>query len=268
MSFAIKWGDNTTENDPYSGMLYFDAITVYSQNYSGQVSKHPVDGGSPITDHFIKQNPVFTISGVFSTDDISMGTTLITDGDGNYPLNTREAPTAVSVTSTDLSALGKLLPDSIGQFLSDQSPDVTIDLARTDLTDQIREALIQRLDGVKYNEKTQQFDSFIQLVQLYEFTGSVLKRIIPRLVITNLAFREDANSGNALFCDITFEQVTFAYLKKTAIPKDVVSSMKTKSSTKSNKGKQDSTSKDVLSPPQGEKGPNADKMGDVAAELE
>ena len=267
MSFAIKWGDNTTENDPYSGMLYFDAITVYTQNYSGQVSKHPVDGGSPITDHFIKQNPVFTISGVFSTDDISTGTTLISDGQGNVPFNTREAPDPVSVSSTDLSVLGKLIPDSLSQFLPDFGPDASIALGRTDLTEQIREQLIQRLEGIKYNEKTQQFDSFIQLVELYEFTGSLLKKIIPRLVITNLVFREDANSGNALYCDITFEQVTFAYLKKTTIPKDVAAAIKGKSGSKENKGKQDSTKKDVLSPPDNEKGPDKDKMGDVAEEL-
>ena len=267
MSFAIKWGDNTTENDPYSGMLYFDAITVYSQNYSGQVSKHPVDGGSSITDHFIKQNPVFTISGVFSDDDISTSTTLISDGQGNYPSNTKEAPEAVSITTTDLTVLGKVLPDSLGQFLPDTNPKATFDIRSKDFTEGIREQLIQRLEGIRYNEKTQQFDSFIQLVELYEFTGSLLKKVIPRLVITNVVFREDANSGNALYCDMTFEQVTFAYLKKTTIPKDVAASIKGKSGSKENKGKQDSIKKDVLSPPVNEKGPDKDKMGDVAEEL-
>ena len=267
MSFAIKWGDNTTENDPYSGMLYFDAVTVYTQSYTGQISKHPVDGGSPITDHFIKQNPVFTISGVSSTDDISTGTTLISDGQGNFPYNTREAPEPVTVTSTDLTVLGKLLPDSLGQFLPELSPTAFIDLAQTDLTEQIREQLIQRLEGIKYNEKTKQYDSFIQLVELYEFTGSLLKKIIPRLVITNLVFREDANSGNALYCDMTFEQVTFAYLKKTTIPKDVAASVKGKSGSKENKGKQDSTKQGVLGAPAGSKPPNADALGKIAAEL-
>ena len=86
-------------------------------------------------------------------------------------------------------------------------------------------------------------------------------------MITNLVFREDANSGNALYCDMTFEQVTFAYLKKTTIPKDVAAAIKGKSGSKENKGKQDSIKKDVLSPPVNEKGPNKDKMGDVAEEL-
>ncbi|QGH72567.1 MAG: hypothetical protein [Myoviridae sp. ctThM1] len=267
MTFAIKWGDTTSDNDPYSGMLFFDAVTIYTQNYSGQVSKHPVDGGSPITDHFIKQNPVFTLSGVFSSDDISTNTGLISDGNGTFPYNTRIAPTPVSIQSTDKSILKKFIPDSLGQFLPDTTPEVTMDTARTDLTDQIRQALTNLLNGVKYNEKAAQFDSFIQLVELYEYTNQFLKRIIPRLVITNLVFREDANTGNALFCDITFEQVTFAYLKKTTIPKDVVSSLKSKSSEKQNKGKQDSTKKDVQAPPAGETGPNKDKMADVAAEL-
>lgn len=267
MTFAIKWGDTTSDNDPYSGMLFFDAVTVYTQNYSGQVSKHPVDGGSPITDHFIKQNTVFTLSGVFSSDDISTNITLISDTSGTYPYNTRVAPSPVSVTSTDQSILKKFIPDSFGQFLPDSTPIVNVDAARTDLSDQIRETLSGLLNGQKYNDKTGQFDSFIQLVELYEYTGQLLKRVYPRLVITNLVFREDPNTGNALFCDITFEQVTFAYLKKTTIPKDVVSSLKSKSSEKQNKGKQDSTKKDVQAPPAGETGPNKDKMADVAAEL-
>ena len=86
-------------------------------------------------------------------------------------------------------------------------------------------------------------------------------------MITNLVFREDANSGNALYCDMTFEQVTFAYLKKTTIPKDVAASVKGKSGSKENKGKQDSTKQGVLGAPAGSKPPNADALGKIAAEL-
>lgn len=63
--------------------------------------------------------------------------------------------------------------------------------------------------------------------------------------MTNLTFRESPDSGYALYCDFSFEQVTFSTLKKTAIPQDVRDSLKKKASPKKSKGKQDSTAQDV-----------------------
>ncbi|MNY58112.1 hypothetical protein D3C86_1944130 [compost metagenome] len=62
--------------------------------------------------------------------------------------------------------------------------------------------------------------------------------------MTNVTFRETADSGYALYCDFDFEQVTFATLKKTTIPSDITTTLKKKGSAKSSKGKQDSTPQD------------------------
>lgn len=242
MSLAIGWGDSSDQD---GGFIYCDAVQAYTQNYSGSVTKHPVDGGSNITDHYIKSNPIFTIGAVITGVDISTGTYLIQDLDGNAPYNSNEAPTAVSVKSTDLSVLKKFIPDSIGQFLSDSTPDVVIDSRRTDLIEQIRQALIDLTAGVVFNEKSGQFDPSIQLVRLFEYDNTLLRKVINNLVMTKITFKEDVNTGYGLYCDITFEQVTFAFLKKTVIPKDVQNSLKKKASTKASKGKQDSTPQDV-----------------------
>lgn len=242
MSLAIGWGDSSDED---GGFIYCDAVQTYTQNYSGSVTKHPVDQGGNITDHFIRNNPVFTISAVITGVDISTGTYLIQDLDGNAPYNSNEAPTAVSVNSTDLSVLKKFIPDSIGQFLSDSTPEVVIDSRRTDLIEQIRQALIDLTAGVVFNEKSGQFDPNIQLVRLFEYDNTLIRKVINNLVMTKMTFKEDANTGYGLYCDITFEQVTFAFLKKTVIPKDVQNSLKKKSSTKASKGKQDSTPQNV-----------------------
>jgi len=252
MTLAVQWGDNNAEN---GGMVYFDAVTLYTQSYTGQVTKHPVDSGSNITDHFIKDNPKFTVQAVITGVDVSTGTYFITDLNGNTPFNTREAPSAVSVNSTDSSVLKKFIPDSIGQFLSDTTPDVTMDAVRADLLNQIRGLLTNLMSGVVLNEKTGQFDPNIQIVKLYEFNGNLLNRIINNLVMTSITFDERPETGYALYCNITFEQVTFAFLKKTEIPKDVSDALKNKSSAKSGKGKQDSTVKDADNPPQGEEYP-------------
>lgn len=242
MSLAISWGDSSIQN---GGLIYCDAVTAYTQNYSGSVTKHPVDVGGNITDHFIRNNPIFTIGAVITGVDISTGTYLIQDLDGNAPYNSNEAPTVVSVNSTDQSVLKKFIPDSIGQFLSDSTPEVVVDSRRTDLIEQIRQALIDLTSGVVFNEKTGQFDPSIQLVRLFEYDSTLLRKVINNLVMTKITFKEDANTGHGLYCDITFEQVTFAFLKKTTIPKDVQNSLKKKAATKSSKGKQDSTPQDI-----------------------
>lgn len=238
MSLCLKWGEDNTQN---SGLLFFDAVTTYSKNSKGQVTKHPVALGSSVTDHFIKANDTIRISAVISGADISTNTYLIQDLDGNAPFNSFEPPAAVSVTSTDQSVLQKFIPDSIGQFLPQSTPDVFVDGAREDLLEQIRSALEQLNSGVIFNEKTGKFDPNIQLVKLFEYDGTLLRKIINNLVVTDLTFKEDVNTGYALYFDISFEQVTFAFLKKTTIPKDVVASLKKKAAASSTKGKVDST---------------------------
>lgn len=243
MTIGIRWGEDLT--DDLGGFIYFDAITAYTQNFKGQVTKHPIANGGNVSDHFIRDNPVITLSGVITGVDISTGVYLIEDGNGVEPSNTFPAPAAVSVNSTDQSTLQKFIPDSIGQFLSDATPSVTVDSRRSDLIEQIRQALMNLATGDVYNSDNGQFRPQIQLVRLFEFEKNLIRRIINRLVITNVTFKEDANSGYALYCDITFEQVTFANLKKTTIPKDVVNSLKKKGATKADKGKQDSTPQDI-----------------------
>lgn len=246
MSLALKWGE--TEED--SGFIYMDAVSTYTQNYTGQVTKHPVSKGYNITDAFIKNNPTFTFSAVITGVDISTQSFLITDpDDGSIPYNVGVAPSAVSVNSTDQSVLKQFIPDSIGQFLSDSTPDIRMDTQRQDLIEQIRQILIDLMDGVKYNEKTNKFESNILVVKLYEYTGTVIKRIVADLVITGITFREDANTGYALYCDIACEQVTFVDLERVNIPKAVAAPIKKKAASKQSLGKCDSTVKDTSKDP-------------------
>ncbi|MNE93888.1 hypothetical protein D3C80_1917930 [compost metagenome] len=70
--------------------------------------------------------------------------------------------------------------------------------------------------------------------------------------MTSMIIREDQNTGYGLYCNFTFEQVTFPQLRKTTIPPDVAASIQKKSESKSSKGKQDSTVQDLgtgTSPP-------------------
>lgn len=238
MTIAIVWGD-PTDTTKDSGFLYFDATTAYTKNYKGSVTKHPIDGGGLITDHFIKDNPTFGVSGVFTGADINTWAFLVGNLEGQTAFNTSAAPSAVTVTS--VNGLIPFLPDTIGQFFGVSTPNVTMDTSRNDYTEQVQDLLVNLMQGRVYDETTQTYKSNIQLVKIYEYEGLILKRIIDNLVITGINFKEDSNTGLALYADLQFEQVTFVTQKKTAIPKDVAAKLKSKSASKNSKGKQDST---------------------------
>lgn len=258
MSFAIKWGQFDESDN--AGMIYLDAVTAYTQNYSGSVTKHPVDAGATITDHYIRDNPVFTLSGVITNVDISTGSYLISDLNDNAPFNVDFPPNTVSVESTDKSVLSKFIPDVVGQFLPESTPEITIDDPRADLIDQIRDALVSRTTGMRYNYDTARFEPTVEIVQLFEFDEkNLLRRIINNLVITSIRFNEDATTGHGLYVDITFEQITFVRLRKVDIPPEVSSLIKKKAETKQTLGKVDSTEKDTESSDNSD--PNSKKDG-------
>jgi len=260
MSFGLRWGEDTEEG---GGFIWFDAVTANVESYRGQVTKHPIANGGNVSDHFIRENPVITLSTVITGFDISQGSYLIQDLVGNSPYNVNEAPNAVQVNSTDQSVLTKFIPDSIGQFLADTSPEVVMDTQRLQVIDTVKEYLISLMSGFIFNDSKQKFVPNVQTVRLFEYNGTLLKKIINNLVITSMVFKEDANSGEGVYCDLTFEQVTFAYLKKVLIPKQITQSLKKKAESKVSKGKQPAEVEEVSE----EKGPSLDKQRDVAEEL-
>lgn len=261
MSFGLRWGE---DNEEGGGFIFFDAVTVSVENYSGQVTKHPIASGASISDHFIRQNPIFTMSAVITGYDISVNSYLIQDLVGNSPYNVNEPPTSVTVRSTDDSVLKQFIPDSLGQFLPSTAPEVVLDGERPQTLDTVKDAITNLMSGVIFNEKKGKFVPNIQLVRLFEYEATLLKKILNNLVITSMVFREDINTGEGIYCDFTFEQVTFATLKKTQLPKDIVNSLKKKSSTKASKGKQDPTPKPV---DESKESPDVDPQTKIAKEL-
>ena len=240
----MRWGDTNNPEEP-SGYIYLDAVTNYSQDYRGQVTKHPVDAGASITDHFIKENPVFTISGVISGTDLSHIPWQLLDENQQRPLNAQEQPEPISINLQG-SKLLQYLPATIGQFLGTSKPKVEFfGNQRTDLSNEVvvKDVLKGILKGLKYNPKTDRSESHIQLVELYEFDGINIRDIIYDLVITSFRIDENPDTGDALFLNLTLEQVTFALLEKTEIPKDVADAVKKKSEPVKKKSNANSTPK-------------------------
>lgn len=237
MSLMISWGDGTGDIDT-SGRIYLDAVVAYTQSHAGKVSSHPIDGAGSISEHFIRDNSKFNITAVITAVDISTITYLIEDPEGNTAFNAHVAPAPVSIQSTDNGVLSRLIPSSIGQFFPDVKPIVTVDIKREDQLDQIELILKNLMSGEIYNNKTKQFDPNIQLITIYEFDGAIIRKPQINLVMTSMIVREDQNTGYGLYCNFTFEQVTFPQLRKTTIPQDVANPIKKSSSPKETKGYQ------------------------------
>lgn len=240
MTLMISWGDSS-KPDTTSGRIYLDAVTLYTENNGGKVTSHPIADGGLVSDHFIRENKKLNISAVITGVDISIDSYSIEDFDGNTPFNVSPAPNPVYITSTDQSVLSKFLPDSIGQFISDVSPSIAVDAQRPDKLGQSKSMLTNLMSGVIFNTTTNEFDPNIQLITLYSYDGVLLRSPVENLVITSMVFREDQNTGYGLYVNFALEQVTFAFLKKTTIPKNVSDKIKSASAPPASKGKQDST---------------------------
>lgn len=249
MSFAIGWEADEIQS---GGFLYFDAILSWNRSFTGTTTKNPVDAGGNVTDHYINNNPVFTMSAVISGTDLSVSTSSLQNELGDIPYNARPAPSEVLVGSEDQPLLMRFVPSVINQFLPDTLPDVIMDDFRGDTSEEIQDILVNLQSGEGYNQITGQFETLIRPVVLYETNGFLsLVRKLPAdnnsyLVITSISFREDTESGYALYCDLTFEKVRFANLKKVQLPPDLVQTpVKKKVTSKKSLGKCDSTQKNT-----------------------
>ncbi len=220
MSLAIKFGNFLDENPTTSGFIYLDAVTLYTRDFKGQLTSHPIGKGSTISDHFILSNPVYQISGVISGADISLGRGIITDYENNRPSNTNEDITAVQVKG-DNNFLS-LLPNSTSSFFVDTASSVIVSSqARRQTLSDIR-ILLERL----FN------NSKVQIVKLFEYENTKIVKLIDNLVMISLSFTEDADNGYALYLSTSLEQATFSALKTTKLTdKDLKELDSTKVST-------------------------------------
>lgn len=253
MSFAISWQPSESNA---GGFLLFDAVTSWNRSYSGTVSEHPIDSGGSVADHFVSANPTFTMSAVISAEDISTTSALLADADGNEPLNATMPPEAVIVGSTDQSLLMKYIPNTVGQFLPDTLPTVIMDDFKGDVfgasLEGIQDILTNLISGEGVNQITGQWEAIIRPVELYETDNflTLVKKlpadINKSLILTGLNFREDTETGQGLYVDMTFRLVRFANLKKVTLPPDVVqAALKDKAASKNSLGKADSTKNDA-----------------------
>ena len=217
MTLAIKFGD-TQREDSISGVLFFDAVTEFSKTYSGNTTEHPIESGALITDHFISDNPVFEIKGVFSHVDFSPTPSIITI-DGEPPLNQNPAPFQSYINGGN-SLLERFLPTSVNQFLTLGSGSVVMDnFSRNNFNRDIEELVYQLVNGVRWNSERDRWELNTTTATLYEVEGNTATNPRGDLVLTNFKVNEDADSGDAMIFSMTLVQVMFVTSQDAEAPK-------------------------------------------------
>lgn len=251
MSLAIKFGDDQDPNQ-LSGFIYFDVVTKYSKQLSGKVTSHPLDAGASITDHYISENPKYSIVGVISSADIT-GIPQIITVDGEYPLNVNRQGNPVSIdnggSGLQSSVVGSIVNRLSSKYLTATPEKVTVSSSpRTDYRDQVEALLRDLMTGLVYDEKAKKLKNKMNLITLFEFYANILATESEDLVMTSCNFDEDADTGSGLFVSMTLEQVNFVSLQKAELPKDVAASLSKSAQGTSKKAKADGTEKTVGNP--------------------
>lgn len=217
MSLALKFGD-IADPTALSGVIYFDAVTSYTRDFSGRVTSHPIEAGASITDHFISNNPTINFSCVISSVDItSIGNRLVVDGE--TPMNASPQPSVVSIGSLG-GLLREMTPGVISQFFPRLLPSINMDRnSKEDFGPSIAKFLEDILSGLQFNAERKRWENRMVTATLYEIERGVPINPLQDLVITKFVKKEDENTGDAFFADITLEKVNFVTLEVAEAPK-------------------------------------------------
>ncbi|WP_413791220.1 MULTISPECIES: phage baseplate protein [unclassified Pseudomonas] len=183
-------------------ILWFDAITALSEQYSASVTKHPMSSGASYTDHTTVDNLKFSMSGVLSDADFNISRPLLNDT--NVSINkqfTNNTRVVEPVKITSPSSINRILPEVIAQFTRDSIPEAYVTpQPKAKLAAAVKADLITILTG-------REAFAFV------EYVGDIVVKSYPNCILTSLSFSEDTNSGEGLFPVMQFEQVKFTEVK-------------------------------------------------------
>lgn len=230
MTIALKIGN---EYSKVQGFIYLDAVTSYTRNLSGKVTSFPVDSGANIADHFIAENPKFTIEGVISDVDITGISDKIKVGD-DKPLNAKPLPNATQIVGQEAAL--KYLPSAVLQFFERTNPSVTVDAATQTNIPAVEMLFEELMRGSYYNQANGRWYNKMTTAVLYEMNGSNFVNAHTDIVIKDVQFKEDPDSGDALYISLSAEKVRFVTVDQTDMPKLAKTSVQKKVAGTEKKG--------------------------------
>lgn len=195
-----------------SDTVVFSSVTSFDESYSGKITEHPVENDSKITDHFVKDNEKFKVSGVVSDYDfLNPNKTTAQKIEGYDDVFLRSAVTATFQNGV-LTTYGAVIPAQL------------------------------TMDAVKQKLYSIQRSGSMCTILMYSDTNNIIDYKL-NCVMTSLGFKEDENTGYAIYPEMSFEQVKVVrvlveQVEKGKIPK-INTSLKDAVAEKLAKGKGD-----------------------------
>lgn len=173
-------------------LIWFDAITQFSERYTGTLTAHPLESGNVVNDHTTINNIEINLAGIISDADFNLTRPTITDDDAqNWKINNKQfvnnSPVETTVSISYKPGLSQFLPESIAQFVTPSTPVVTVpDYDRPKFAARVKDELtaMQRL---------------AENFSLVDFQNGRVWRVIDNCVMVNLDFTETPESGDAIY---------------------------------------------------------------------
>lgn len=181
-------------------VIFFDAITQLTEKYSANVSKHPMASGAFVTDHTTFDNPRFTVSGILSDADFNLSRPFISDAvSGKQYIN--KTTTVYPVGIIEQSSINKYLPEVIAQYTKDSIPQAFVTpQSKAKTARAVKDELIGMITS------REEFTFF-------EFDGGAIPNSWANCVFTGVDFKEDETTGEGIFPNLEFEQVSYAVIQ-------------------------------------------------------
>jgi hypothetical protein len=193
-------------------LIWFDAITQFSERYTGSLSAHPLESGNVVNDHTTINNLEISLQGIVSDADFNLDRPTITEDDTrDWKINNKQfvnnSPVTTEVTIDYKPGLSKFLPESVGQFLTPTVPTVTVPaFDRPKFAARIKDELIA------IQVKAENFS-------LVDFQQGRIWRVLDNCVLTGLDFTETPDSGDAIYPNMTIVQARYATTATATVPK-------------------------------------------------
>lgn len=199
-----------------SDTIVFSSVTSFDESYSGTVTSHPVEDSTTITDHFVTDNDKFKISGVVTDFDFLNPLKQIAYSVGGYEDNTVANQSLVRFKNGELVSGTGVIPSNKTQ-------------------NAIKNKLIQI-------HKLGQFVSVLMYQTPIDSSTPALIASKLNCLITNISFKEDAESGYAIYPEISLERVRLVQVQTESIDRGKIpsiQSLKDKVAAQVAKGVQD-----------------------------
>ena len=163
-----------------SDIITLSCVTSFDESYTGSVSSHPIESGSTITDHVTSDNDKFKVSGVVSDYDFLNPSKDLAFGKEGYSDEGRSAATS-------------------------RFTNGLLDSGIIDVPDKQRaEYIKRRLIDIRKN-------SLLVTILEYPDSGELVQH--TDCILTSLSFKEDENTGYAVYPDMSFEKINVVQVK-------------------------------------------------------